>query len=76
MFKALFKKTRQTIESYDASTQKPIIRASICTGEQVAGFKNLATGQFSEIMLIKNNGDLLQFMQRYGISKEDISKEY
>lgn len=76
MFKTLFKKSEQPLESYDASTQKPIIRASICTGEQVAGFKDLATGQFSEIMLIKNNDDLLQFMQKYGISKEDISKEY
>lgn len=76
MFKTLFKKSEQPLESYDDSTQKPVIRASICTGEQVAGFKDLATGQFSEIMLIKDNDDLLQFMQKYGISKEDISKEY
>ena len=32
-------------ESYDRENKVPIIRASICTGEQVAGFKALKTGQ-------------------------------
>ncbi len=60
--------------SFDAETQKPILRCSICTGEQVAGFKNLKTGKFEEVMLIKNEKDLTEFMNRYGIS--EISKEY
>ncbi len=60
--------------SFDAETQKPILRCSICTGEQVAGFKNLNTGKFEEVMLIKNEKDLTEFMNRYGIS--EISKEY
>lgn len=60
--------------SYDPETKKPILRCSICTGEQVAGFKNLNTGKFEEVMLIKNENDLAEFMNRYGIS--EISKEY
>ncbi len=60
--------------SFDAEAQKPILRCSICTGEQVAGFKNLNTGKFEEVMLIKNEKDLTEFMNRYGIS--EISKEY
>lgn len=60
--------------SYDSKTQKPVLRCSICTGEQVAGFKNLSTGKFEEVMLIKNEKDLTDFMNRYGIS--EISKEY
>jgi len=60
--------------SFDAETQKPILRCSICTGEQVAGFKNLKTGKFEEVMLIKNEKDLTEFMNRYGI--REISKEY
>ena len=60
--------------SFDSETQKPILRCSICTGEQVAGFKNLNTGKFEEVMLIKNEKDLTEFMSRYGIS--EISKEY
>ena len=30
----------------------PVIRASICTGEKVAGFQDIHTGKFTEIMLI------------------------
>lgn len=59
---------------YDKETRKPILKCSICNGEQVAGFKNLQTGKFEEIMLIRNEGDLREFMERYGVSQ--ISKEY
>lgn len=60
--------------SYNPETQKPVLHCSICTGEQVAGFKNLTTGKFEEVMLIKNEKDLTEFMNQYGIS--EISKEY
>lgn len=62
--------------TYDREAQKPIIRASICNGEQVAGFKDIHTGKFSEIMLIRNDRDLGEFLERYDISREDIVKEY
>lgn len=68
------KKTEQ--KSYDRENEKPVIRASICTGEQVAGFKDIHTGRFAEIMLIRGQDDLEHFMESYGISKEEISKEY
>ncbi len=60
--------------SFDRGTHKPVLRCSICTGEQVAGFKNLNTGKFQEVMLVKNEKELKEFMNRYGIS--EISKEY
>ena len=60
--------------SFDREIYKPVLRCSICTGEQVAGFKNLNTGRFEEVALIKNEKDLTEFMNRYGIS--EISKEY
>ncbi len=63
-------------EHYDKSVQKPIIRASICTGEQVAGFKDLQNGKFHEVMLIKGSGDLQLFMEKYGVDEKDIVKEY
>ena len=54
---------------------KPVIRASICTGEQVAGFKDIQTGKLEEIMLIKSPKDLDDFKNTYGIT-EEIEKEY
>ena len=60
--------------TYDRQTQKPVLRCSICNGEQVAGFKDVRTGKFEEITLIRNPGELEVFMKTYGI--DEISREY
>lgn len=68
---------RKTVKAtYDKENQKPVIRASICNGEQVAGFKDVRTGRFSEIMLIRNSKDLDEFLGKYDISPEEVTKEY
>ena len=59
---------------YDPLKDKPIIHASICTGEQVAGFKDLTTGEFHEIMLIRNEKDLEEFKSAFGL--DTVGKEY
>lgn len=63
-------------QTYDAATHQPTIRASICTGEQVAGFKNISTGKFEEDMLIKTPADLDGFMDKYDLTRDMIKKEY
>lgn len=70
----LFKK-KKTQQSYDKENKKPVIKASICNGEQVAGFKDIHTGKIEEIMLIKSLVDLEHFKVMYGID-EEIVKEY
>ena len=62
--------------SYDKENKIPVIKASICNGEQVAGFKDLKTGQFEEIMLIRNDKDKESFLNSYGINPSEIKKEY
>ena len=61
---------------FDRERHKPVIRSSICTGEQVAGFKDRRTGRFVEIMLIRDYGDIEAFMREYGISREEITREW
>ena len=61
---SLFKK-KSSAKSYDKDTQKPVIKASICNGEQVAGFKDLHTGKFEEVMLICSAADLDAFRAMY-----------
>jgi len=56
---------------YDPETQIPIIHASICTGERVAGFKNRSDGHFTEVMLIRTAEDERTFMETYGIDSLD-----
>lgn len=69
----MFRKKNQPLE-YDKENKKPILRCSICTGEQVAGFKDIHTGKFEDIMLVRGQKDLDDFMKRYGIT--EIEKEY
>ena len=70
----LFKK-KIVIKTYDKENKKPVIKASICNGEQVAGFKDIHTGKIEEVMLIRNQADLDEFKKMYGIDGE-IEKEY
>ena len=65
-----FRKKQLPRDSFDRESKKPVIRASICTGEQVAGFKDLHTGAFEEVMLIRDAEDLAAFKERYGIEDE------
>lgn len=70
----LFKK-KSVVQSYDKENKKPVIKSSICNGEQVAGFKDIHTGKIEEVMLIKSQADLDKFKSMYGID-EEITKEY
>lgn len=63
-------------ESYDKQNQKPVIRSSICTGEKVAGFKDIHTGKFTDVMLILNESDMDMFLKKYDISPDEITKEW
>ncbi len=66
------KKNKPAVQSYKGT---PAIRCSICTGEQVAGFRDSETGRFEEVMLLRSAEDLEWFKQHYGISGE-IEKIY
>lgn len=62
------------VKRYSSDTQKPVLKCSICNGEQVAGFKDIRTGKFEEAAFIRNEKELDDFMKAYGIS--EIEKEY
>ena len=62
--------------SFDKTGKRPVIRSSICTGEQVAGFKDVETGKFHEVMLIRSDGDFQEFLEQYGVAEEDVGREW
>lgn len=68
------KSAKPSPKTYDHENQRPVLRCSICTGERVAGFKDIHTGKFEEIMFIQDDAQLREFMAMYGIS--EIAKEY
>ncbi len=71
----LFSRKKKKIV-YDKTGKKPVIRASICTGEQVAGFKDMKSGKFEDLMVLRNDADLKAFMELYDVKMEEITKEY
>lgn len=61
-------------KDYDKENLKPIIKCSICNGEQVAGFKNIHTGHFEEVLCIRNEQDFEMFKRMYDL--DNVTKEY
>ena len=62
--------------SYDKTGKVPVIRASICTGEKTAGFKNIETGKFQEIMLVNSEEAMQEFLETYDISMSEVQREW
>ena len=58
----MFGKKKQSSLTYDPTIEKPVIKASICNGEQTAGFVNLASNHFREDLLIRGAEDLYIFI--------------
>ena len=58
----MFRKKKKQC-SFDRENLRRVIRSSMCTGERVAGFKNIHTGKFSEIMLLRDSRDLAEFLE-------------
>ncbi len=72
----MFWKKKTLCKNYDHKNLKPVIRCSICTGEQTAGFQNIHTGKFEEVMLIRTDKDVERFREIYGIEDQKIEKVY
>lgn len=72
----MFFRRKKSSAAYDKTGKVPVIRTSICTGEQTAGFKDTATGKFFEIMLIRSDADLREFMETYNVTEDQIRREY
>ena len=66
---------RKEKKTFDPAARQPMLHKSICTGETAAGFRELATGKFTEEMLIRSPEDLKAFMDTYGL-KEVPPTEY
>nr|WP_325212393.1 aspartate dehydrogenase [uncultured Oscillibacter sp.] len=70
------RRKKQTEAPYVRGGKIPVIRSSICTGEQVAGFKDPVTGKFEELMLLRGDRDFQEFLRRYQVEESEIKKEW
>ena len=70
------RRKKQAAAPFDRGGRIPVIRSSICTGEQVAGFKDMVSGKFEELMLIRNTQDFREFLCRYQVEETEIKREW
>lgn len=70
------RRKKSTVPPYDKEGKIPVLRSSICTGEQVAGFKDPVSGKFDDLMLIRNSRDLQAFLTQYQVEENDIRREW
>ena len=70
----MFGKKKVIPVEYDRENEIPVLKCSICNGEQVAGFQNLHTGSFREIAFIRSQRELEEFMERCGVT--ELKKVY
>ena len=70
------RRKRRDASPYDKTGKFSVIRSSICTGEQVAGFKDIVSGKFEELMLIRDERDLAEFLSRYQVEESEIKREW
>lgn len=72
----MFGRRKKQAVPFDRGGRVPVIRSSICTGEQVAGFKDPVSGRFEEMMLLRDDGDLREFLRRYQVEESEIRREW
>ncbi len=70
------RRKKQTPPPYVRGNKIPVIRSSICTGEQVAGFKDTVSGKFEELMLLRNDRDFQEFLRQYQVEESEIRREW
>lgn len=67
---------KKAAPAFDKTGKRPVIRSSICTGEQTAGFKDIETGKFHEVMLIRTDEDFREFLRLYDVAEADVGREW
>lgn len=71
----MLKSKKNSILSYNKDIYVPVLKCSICTGEMVAGFKEINTGKFIDDMYVSGDKDIDKFKKKYGIT-DTLEKIY
>lgn len=63
----MFGRKKQEQRDFDRVNLEPVIRCSICTGEQEAGFRDRRTGEFRGVQLIRSDRELAEFCRTWNV---------
>lgn len=72
----LFKRKKSELPAFPPEEYEPVLRCSICSGEQVACMRERQSGRLHELMLIRSQEELEEFCRSYGVKAEALRKIY
>ncbi|MBQ9272974.1 MAG: aspartate dehydrogenase [Mogibacterium sp.] len=72
----LFGKKKSEYPKMPAGDYEPVLRCSICTGEQTLCAREKTTGRLQELMLVRSPYELEGFCAENGFTAADIEKIY
>jgi len=73
---SLFGKSKKQYPKFPEGDLEPVLRCSICTGEQVVCARDRSTGQLQELMMIRNEAELDAFCEANGLRASELRKVY
>ena len=73
---SFFKKKEKGLPLIEEGRFDPVLRCSICSGEQVLCAKDCRTGELHELMLIKSRAELEDVCEANGIDVDSVQKIY
>ena len=72
----LFRKKEKAVPRIEAEKYEPVLRCSICSGEQTLCMKDRSTGEIHELMLIRSYSELEDFCRANAIDPDSVRKIY
>lgn len=72
----LFEKRKTEYPKFPQGDLVPVLRCSICTGEQILCAKDVQSGELHELMLVRSPQDIEGFCEANSILPESITKVY
>lgn len=73
---SFFRKKHKDIPTIDLAKVEPVLRCSICSGEQTLCVRDRESGNLHELMLIRTGSELEEICDANGIDPDSIRKIY
>lgn len=72
----LFDKKKKEYPRFPEGDYEPVLRCSICNGEQILCARERSTGELHELMLVASPRELEEFCKENSLQSESITKIY
>ena len=72
----LFGRKKKDLPTIDLNRYEPVLRCSICSGEQVLCIRDRVSSDVHELMLVQSPAELEEVCEANGIDADSVKKIY